>query len=261
MPAHIIIPARLDSSRLPNKPLLPIHGVPMILWTAQKAAYAVQMGMADSFWVATDDVSIYQLCQSKDIPVLMTKPTHLSGTDRLAEACRLLDLADTDIVINMQGDEPFVAPILLSQVKELLVHHSDCVMATLCEPIGCYDDLVNRSVVKVVMAQNKALYFSRSPIPYHRDDPQNFDNAHRHLGIYAYRVGLLHAFGGWQAGVLERLESLEQLRILENGQSVAIDVAQAHSPLGVDTQKDLDKLNALPYQTLLGLGQDRPLQG
>lgn len=256
MSVHIIIPARLASGRLPNKPLLPIHGVPMILWTAQKAACAVQMGVADSFCVATDDQNIYRLCQSKDVPVLMTKPTHLSGTDRLAEACLLLDLADTDIVINMQGDEPFIAPVLLSQVKELLACHSDCVMATLCEPIERYDDFVSSSVVKVVVAQNKALYFSRSPIPYHRDDPKNFDNTYRHLGIYAYRVGLLRAFSNWQAGVFERIESLEQLRILENGQSIAIDLARAASPVGVDTQADLDRLNALPYQTLLCLGQE-----
>lgn len=250
MSTHLIIPARLNSTRLPNKPLLLIHNKPMILWTAQRASQAVTAGVADSYYVATDDCSIYELCQANRVPVLMTQPNHMSGTDRLAEVARLLTLFDTDVVINMQGDEPLIPPMLLLQVKELLACHTDCVMATLCEPICRYEDFVSDSVVKVVAAEYKALYFSRSPIPYRQDKPLCFNNAYRHLGVYAYRAGLLREFSTWSMGVLERIERLEQLRVLENNQSIAIDIAKKSLPLGVDTKADLDRLNAMTQDTL-----------
>ena len=246
---HIIIPARYKSTRLPAKPLLDLHGKPMILWTAQKALEAT---FADSVCVATDDERIFAVCQSAGVPVVMTGE-HASGTDRLGEVARLLGFADDDIVVNMQGDEPLVPPILLEQVKNLLIDNPDCVMATLCEMIDNYDDFYKNSVVKVVKAGNRALYFSRSPMPYDRDGHlkdglgERPKNAHRHLGLYAYRVKLLKEFGTWEQGELESLESLEQLRILENGHKIAIDVATVSLPLGVDTQEDLDRLNAMPF--------------
>lgn len=252
---HIIIPARYHSTRLPAKPLLTIHGQPMILWTAKKA---LQASFADSVCVATDDERIFAVCVAADVPVVMTEE-HVSGTDRLGEVAQLMGLDDDDIVINMQGDEPLVPPVLLEQVKNLLIAHSDCVMATLCEPIDNFEDFHKPSVVKVVWAAHQALYFSRSPMPFDRDghlsgvlgDAPSY--AYRHLGLYAYRVGLLKAFGGWKQGVLERLESLEQLRILEQGYRIAIDVAHVRLPLGVDTQDDLDRLNAMSLDDFLAL--------
>lgn len=247
---HIVIPARLKSTRLPNKPLLNIHGKPMILWTAKRASQALTDGIADSFIVATDDQAILSLCQSHQIPAIMTKNSHPSGTDRLAEVASLCNFDDDDIVINLQGDEPLVPSILLFELKNLLIRKSECVMATLCEPIANFDEFVSDSVVKVVMADNKALYFSRSPIPFNRQNPSDFSGAYRHLGLYAYRASVLRQFGAWRVGRLETLESLEQLRILENGLSIAIDVASCALPLGVDTQADLDRLNQLTLSQL-----------
>lgn len=245
MNTHIIIPARLKSTRLPNKPLLPIHGIPMLVWTANKAKKAIEAGVACQYWVACDDEQVRQLCLDFDIPVLMTDPSHPSGTDRLAQAASLLALDDDDIVINLQGDEPLVPPKLLAQIKALLVSDPTCAMATLCEPIADMEQHHLASVVKVVMAHNKALYFSRAAIPYCRDEP-SATIGYRHLGLYAYRVALLHKFSRWPVGVLEQIEQLEQLRLLENGEKIAIDVACVSLPPGVDTQADLDALNACP---------------
>lgn len=251
MKTHLIVPARYKSTRLPAKPLLLIHNRPMILWTAEKAQKAVADGVADDYWVATDDDRIFAVCQDNGVPVLMTNQNHPSGTDRLGEVASLLNFADDDIVINLQGDEPLVPSNLLAQLKNLLLANDDCSMATLCEKIQSYDEFVANSVVKVVFAKQKALYFSRSPIPLNRDNPTDFTNAYRHLGLYAYRAGLLKTFSTWQMGNLERLESLEQLRILENGHRIAIDLASTHLPVGVDTQADLDRLNQMPIDRLL----------
>ncbi|MDO5651048.1 MAG: 3-deoxy-manno-octulosonate cytidylyltransferase [Moraxella sp.] len=253
MKTHLIIPARLKSTRLPNKPLLLIHGKPMILWTADKAAKAVADGVADDYCVATDDNSIFELCQSAGVPVIMTSSEHISGTDRLGEVVQILGFADDDVVINMQGDEPLIPSVLLQQVKDLLIAHSECVMATLCEVIDNAEDFNKLSVVKVVKsAHNHALYFSRAAIPCDRNQSNIPANAYRHLGLYAYRAKLLMAFGTWQVGVLESLESLEQLRVLEQGERIAIDVAKVSLPLGVDTQADLDRLNAMAAAELDG---------
>ena len=252
---HIVIPARYHSTRLPAKPLLPIHGQPMILWTAKKA---LQTSFADSVCVATDDERIFEVCHQAGVSVVMTGE-HASGTDRLGEVAIQMGFGDDDIVINMQGDEPLVPPVLLEQVKNLLVAHTDCAMATLCEPIENLADFHRSSVVKVVWARHRALYFSRSPIPFDRDGQLDGTlqevpiHAYRHLGLYAYRVKLLREFGGWAQGVLERLESLEQLRILEHGHQIAIDVATVSLPLGVDTQDDLARLNAMPLDEFLSI--------
>lgn len=250
MSTYILIPARLNSTRLPNKPLLPIHGVPMVVWVANKAKQAVADGVATAFWVACDDPQIACVCAEAGIPFVMTQPHHPSGTDRLAEAARLLGLLDDDVVINLQGDEPLVPPVLLDQLNSLLLANLDCAMATLCEPIEA-DHASSPSVVKVAFAKQRALYFSRASIPYCRDELKAACGF-RHLGLYAYRTKLLHQFSLWPVGELERLEQLEQLRVLENGQRIAIQVAAVTLPAGVDTKEDLERLNAMPIERLYG---------
>lgn len=253
---HIVIPARYHSSRLPAKPLLPIHGQAMVLWTAQRAKQALVQGIADSYCVATDDTRIADVCQKANVPVLMTADHH-SGTDRLFEVASQLGFADDDVVLNLQGDEPLMPSALLAQVKSLLSRKPDCAMATLCEPINQKAIFECPSVVKVVMANQQALYFSRSPIPHKRIDNQSDDGgnkvsgAYRHLGVYAYRVALLRQFAHWEQGTLEQLEQLEQLRVLERGAKIAIDVACVSLPIGVDTKADLARLNALPIDQLV----------
>ena len=260
---HIVIPARFKSTRLPGKPLLEIHGKPMILWVAEKARAA---DFADDMCIATDDKRIAKLCIEAGFEVVMTRHDHASGTDRLAEVAAIKGWGKEDIVINMQGDEPLVPPLLLEQVKTLLVKDSASVMATLYEPIEDFESFMRPSVVKVVNAtvnqQQRALYFSRAPIPCDRDlalamacdnkngasldiDPKPPKAAYRHLGLYAYRVSLLEQFVAWPQTPLEVLESLEQLRILENGGHIAIAAAALQLPAGVDTQDDLDRLNAM----------------
>ncbi|MGO1489826.1 MAG: 3-deoxy-manno-octulosonate cytidylyltransferase [Psychrobacter sp.] len=250
---HIVIPARFKSTRLPGKPLLEIHGKPMIIWVAEKALAA---DFADDMCIATDDERIAKACMDAGFDVVMTSSEHASGTDRLAEVAAIKGWANHDIVINMQGDEPLVPPSLLEQVKALLVADNDSVMATLCEPIDDYETFQRASVVKVVSQTSndlqRALYFSRTPIPCDRDavlanEPPKMvpKNAYRHLGLYAYRVSLLQQFVHWPQTPLERLESLEQLRVLENGGHIAIATASCHLPAGVDTQEDLDRLNAM----------------
>ncbi|WP_299330279.1 3-deoxy-manno-octulosonate cytidylyltransferase [uncultured Psychrobacter sp.] len=260
---HIVIPARFKSTRLPGKPLLEIHGKPMILWVAEKARAA---DFADDMCIATDDERIAKLCIEAGFEVVMTRHDHASGTDRLAEVAAIKGWSKEDIVINMQGDEPLVPPLLLEQVKTLLVKDSASVMATLYEPIEDFESFMRPSVVKVVNAtvnqQQRALYFSRAPIPCDRDlalamacdnkngasldiDPKPPKAAYRHLGLYAYRVSLLEQFVAWPQTPLEVLESLEQLRILENGGHIAIAAAALQLPAGVDTQDDLDRLNAM----------------
>lgn len=257
---HIVIPARFRSTRLPGKPLLNIHGKPMILWVAEKAQAA---HFADDLCIATDDERIAKVCKDAGFDVVMTRADHVSGTDRLAEVATIKGWANHDIVINMQGDEPMVPPLLLEQVKTLLIQDSESVMATLYEPIDDHDTFMRSSVVKVVNQTHdnlqRALYFSRAPIPFDRDVALVIDNnepetpikilspknAYRHLGLYAYRVSLLQQFVHWPQTPLEQLESLEQLRILENGGRIATAAAMLQLPAGVDTQEDLDRLNAL----------------
>ncbi|MDN5567071.1 MAG: 3-deoxy-manno-octulosonate cytidylyltransferase [Psychrobacter sp.] len=256
---HIVIPARFNSTRLPGKPLLAIHGIPMILWVAQKAQKAT---FADDMCIATDDESIAKMCREAGFEVVMTRQDHISGTDRLAEVAAIKGWDEQDIIINMQGDEPLVPPLLLQQVKDLLVQDSQSVMATLYEPIEDYATFIRPSVVKVVSAsydnKQRALYFSRAPIPCDRDLVLAVENntdlsdisalpvpstAKRHLGLYAYRVSLLKQFVSWLPTALETLESLEQLRVMENGGAIAIEAARVKLPAGVDTVEDLERLN------------------
>lgn len=245
---HIVIPARFSSSRLPGKPLLQIHGRPMILRVVDQAK---KVQGFDDLCVATDDVRIAEVCRAEGVDVVLTSADHPSGTDRLSEVARLKGWDKDDIIVNVQGDEPLLPATLVKQVAELLVAQPDCSMSTLCEPIQSLDEFQRDSIVKVVKSKfNQALYFSRATIPYDRDgaklvDPVLHDQAFRHLGLYAYRVSLLQEYVTWDMGVLEKLESLEQLRVLENGHRIAIAVAEANLPPGVDTQADLDRLNSM----------------
>ncbi|WP_297427656.1 3-deoxy-manno-octulosonate cytidylyltransferase [uncultured Acinetobacter sp.] len=246
---HIVIPARFASSRLPGKPLLEIHGRAMILRVVDQAK---KVQGFDDVCVATDDARIAQVCQAEGIDVVMTSPNHPSGTDRLSEVARIKGWDSQDIIVNVQGDEPLLPARLVQQVADLLQAKPECSMSTLCEPIHELDEFQRDSIVKVVMSkQQQALYFSRATIPYDRDgaklaQAKLHDSAYRHLGLYAYRVQLLQEYVTWEMGVLEQLESLEQLRVLENGHRIAISVAEANLPPGVDTPADLARLNAMP---------------
>ena len=245
---HIVIPARFSSSRLPGKPLLAIHGRAMILRVVDQAR---KVEGFDDLCVATDDSRIAEVCRAAGVDVVMTNPNHPSGTDRLSEVAAIKGWDAEDIIVNVQGDEPLLPAQLVQQVADLLVSQPHCSMSTLCEPIVHVDEFQRDSIVKVVMSKhNEALYFSRASIPYDRDavkleQPELHAQAFRHLGLYAYRVRLLQAYVTWDLGHLEQLESLEQLRVLENGHRIAIAVAQLNLPPGVDTQADLDRLNAM----------------
>lgn len=246
---HIVIPARFSSSRLPGKPLLEIHGRPMILRVVDQAR---KVQGFDTLCVATDDARIAEVCRAEGVDVVLTNPNHPSGTDRLSEVARIKGWDASDIIVNVQGDEPLLPAELVKQVSDLLVNQPNCSMSTLCESIHSLEEFHRDSIVKVVMSKFKeALYFSRATIPYDRDgaklsEQKLHQQAYRHLGLYAYRVQLLQEYVTWDMGSLEQLESLEQLRVLENGHRIAIDIAQVNLPPGVDTQADLDRLNALP---------------
>ncbi len=245
---HIVIPARFSSSRLPGKPLLEIHGRPMILRVVDQAK---KVQGFDDLCVATDDERIAEVCRTEGVDVVLTSVDHPSGTDRLSEVARIKGWASDDIIVNVQGDEPLLPAQLVKQVAQLLEDQPACSMSTLCEPIHHLEEFKRDSIVKVVMSKhNQALYFSRATIPYDRDGAKLakqklHDRAYRHLGLYAYRVKLLQEYVTWEIGVLEKLESLEQLRVLENGHRIAIAVAEANLPPGVDTQEDLDRLNQM----------------
>jgi len=245
---HIVIPTRYASTRLPGKPLLDLHGKPMVLRVVDQARKVTNI---DSLCVATDDLRIAEVCQSAGVEVVMTSIHHPSGTDRLAEVARLQGWAATDVVINVQGDEPLLPAVLIEQVAGLLDAQPQCDMATLCEPIQHLDEYLRSSIVKVVQSQTgEALYFSRATIPFDRDGFKDGIHhvpsvARRHLGLYAYRVNLLAEYVTWPVGVLEQIESLEQLRILEHGRRIAIADAKVSMPGGVDTLEDLERMRAL----------------
>ncbi|MFT4020711.1 MAG: 3-deoxy-manno-octulosonate cytidylyltransferase [Acinetobacter sp.] len=245
---YIVIPARYASSRLPGKPLLEIHGRAMILRVVDQAK---KVQGFDGLCVATDDERIAEICRAEGIDVVITSQDHPSGTDRLSEVARLKGWAADDIIVNVQGDEPLLPAKLVLQVSQLLVDQPHCSMSTLCEPIHHIDEFRRDSIVKVVKSSlNEALYFSRATIPYDREAAKLQSDvlhqaAYRHLGLYAYRVKLLQDYVTWPQGQLEQLESLEQLRVLENGHRIAIAVAEANLPPGVDTQADLDRLNEM----------------
>lgn len=244
----VLLPARLASTRLPNKPLADIGGAPMIVRVAQRAAQS----SAKAVVVAADDASIVDACTAHGVRALLTRSDHATGSDRLAEACALLGLDGHDMVVNVQGDEPLIDAALIDACAALLAQRSDCVMATAGHAIDAADELDNPNVVKVVVdAAGRALYFSRAPIPWWRDGrAQGLGSlpappALRHIGIYAYRAGFLRRFPTLEPAPLERIESLEQLRVLWHGERIAVHVSATAPGPGVDTPEDLERVRRL----------------
>lgn len=245
MSVTILIPARLASTRLPNKPLADIAGVPMVVRVAQRVAGLHIAGHTPRVVVAADHESIAQACAAFGVECLLTRTDHASGSDRLAEACELLALRDDDLVVNVQGDEPLIDPELVSAVADLLIQRPQASMSTAAHAIDQWADFVNPNVVKVVLDVNGlALYFSRASIPFPRDGANALPSPAplRHIGIYGYRVGFLRQFPNLPQASHEVAESLEQLRAMWHGHRIAVHVsAQAPGP-GVDTPEDLARV-------------------
>lgn len=245
----VLIPARLASSRLPNKPLADIAGLPMVVRVALQA----RQSAADRVVVAADDASIVQACATHGVEALLTRADHPSGSDRLAEACAQLGLHGDDLVVNVQGDEPLIAPALIDAVAQVLACAPSASMGTAAHRIATLADYLNPNVVKVVCnAQGLAHYFSRAPIPFNRDHAdtqwwsENSDYAPlRHVGIYAYKAGFLRSFPQLTPAPTEQLESLEQLRALWHGHQIAVHITQNPPGTGVDTPEDLERVRAL----------------
>ncbi len=245
----VLIPARLASSRLPDKPLADIAGLPMVVRVAQAAA---RSGAARVV-VAGDAPSIVAACEAHGVAAVLTRADHPSGSDRLAEACTLLGLDGDDLVVNVQGDEPLIAPAMVDACAQLLRQRPDCVMSTVAHAIDDVAEFTNPNVVKVVLdADGRALYFSRAPIGWWRDGfahgIQQLPTAPaplRHVGLYAYRAGFLRRFPRLPVAPLETLESLEQLRVLWHGERIAVHVSAERPGPGVDTPEDLVRVRDL----------------
>jgi 3-deoxy-manno-octulosonate cytidylyltransferase (CMP-KDO synthetase) len=235
----VIIPARYASSRFPAKPLADIAGMPMVVRVCERAA---QSGAA-AVHVATDDERIASTVRAHGHSALMTRADHASGTERIAEAAQALGLDDEHIVVNVQGDEPLIAPELIAQVASLLGERSDAAMSTACHEIHDPAALGNPNVVKVVLdARGYALYFSRSQIPYPREQGGRW---YRHAGIYGYRVGFLERYCALAPSPLERTEALEQLRVLWHGHRIVVALSQRDGAPGVDTPQDLEAVRRM----------------
>ena len=245
----VLIPARMASSRLPDKPLADIAGLPMVVRVAQRA----KLSAASRVVVAADDARIVTACQTHGIDAVLTRTDHPSGSDRLAEACDLLGLQDIDLVVNVQGDEPLIDPASIDAAAELLQSRNDCSMSTLAHAIDNVADFANPNVVKVVLdAHGDALLFSRAPLPWHRDAfardrtmmPKDYV-ALRHVGIYAYRQSFLQLYPSLPPSPIESIEALEQLRVLWNGHRIAVHVVDEAPAAGVDTPEDLERVRRL----------------
>lgn len=244
---HIIIPARYSSTRLPAKPLADIGGKPLIQHVHERALEAG----ASSVTIATDDDRIRVVAEGFGARVVMTAPHHASGTERLAEAIAVLNLGENETVVNLQGDEPFMPPALIRQVADTLSARKEAVVATACHRLSDVREFHDPNVVKVVCdAQGYALYFSRAPIPWPRDDVKTVPaTALRHIGLYAYRAGFVARYVAWPPCALEEIERLEQLRVLWHGERIAVCVASEAPPLGVDTPEDLERARRLLAKT------------
>ncbi|RVU41100.1 3-deoxy-manno-octulosonate cytidylyltransferase [Rheinheimera riviphila] len=235
----VVIPARFASTRLPGKPLADIAGKPMIQWVWQQA---MQSG-ASQVVIATDDSRVEQAALEFGANVIMTSESHNSGTERLAEVVKKLQLASDTVVVNVQGDEPFIPPSIIGQVAANLAAQQKARMATLAVPLSSIAEIANPNVVKVVTDhQGYALYFSRSAIPFDRDQAFSASLAQhyrRHIGIYAYRAGFIQDYISWPVSTLEQIECLEQLRVLWQGEAIHVADALEIPPVGVDTPADL----------------------
>lgn len=271
MKYRVVIPARFASARLPGKPLLQVGTAPMVRRVVEQASRS----RASSIVVATDDRRVLAAVAESGALSMLTKRDHPSGSDRVMEVVERAGWGDEEVVVNVQGDEPLIPPAVIDQVAELVLRSSDwrpgpCRVATLWEPIVDPADVFNPNVVKVVIDQRgRALYFSRAPLPWAREtfashaakgvapgtaaravmecDPPTLAGPwRRHVGIYAYRVDALREFVAWPVGDLERVEALEQLRLLEHGRGIAVAKAVAPVPGGVDTPEDLARVRATP---------------
>jgi len=249
IPFKVVIPARYASTRLPGKPLLPLAGRPMVVHVCERAADAG----ADEVIVATDDRRIAEAVDTAGYVPLLTATHHASGTDRIAEVAEARGWADEAIVVNLQGDEPLMRSVMVAQVASDLAAHPDAAIATLATPIRESGQLADPNVVKVVCDQaGYACYFSRAPIPWHRDafgagidalpEPGTYL---RHVGLYAYRAGFLRRFVSWGACGLERTESLEQLRALWHGERIRVSVVSESPGAGVDTPEDVQRVERM----------------
>ena len=244
----VLIPARLASTRLPGKPLADIAGLPMVVRVARQAACS----SASAVVVAADHAEIVAACTAHGVRALLTGADHATGSDRLAEACALLGLDGADLVVNVQGDEPLIEPALIDACADALQRNPDCVMSTAAHAIESRAELDNPNVVKVVLdARRHALYFSRAPIPWWRDGRSagHAEAPHpgtlRHIGLYAYHAGFLRRFSTLAESPLERVEALEQLRVLWHGERIAVHVSATRPEAGVDTPEDLARVRAL----------------
>ncbi len=241
---HVVIPARLAASRLPGKPLLDVGGRPLIQWVWECA----RASGAASVIVATDDARIETVAAGFGADVALTSAQHASGTDRIAEVVRTRGLGADEIIVNLQGDEPLIPPHVLSDAAAALAARPLVDIATVAAPILSLGEFLDPSCVKARRANDgRALYFSRAPVPWPRDQvsdarPAAFEGALRHIGLYAYRVRSLLRFAGWPATPLEITEKLEQLRALEYGMRIHVLVLREAPPAGVDTPEDLQRV-------------------
>jgi len=249
----VVIPARFESSRLPGKVLADINGKPMIQWVVEKA----NLSGAKQVIVATDNDQVAAVVSAFGGEVCKTRADHQSGTERLAEVMNLYSFADNEVIVNVQGDEPFIPPENIAQVAHNLLSQNQQLaqarMATLSIKISSVEEVFNPNAVKVLCDKNGyALYFSRATIPYDRHrflNEENFSEIGnfylRHVGIYAYRASFIKDYVNWPASELEHIEALEQLRVLWHGEKIHVDVANTHVPVeGVDTPEDLEKARA-----------------
>lgn len=245
---YAVIPARYASTRLPGKPLLDIAGKPMVVHVADKA----KLAGATKVVIATDDERILSAAGFYGYDAMLTRVDHVSGTDRIAEVAERQNWHDDSIIVNVQGDEPLIDPVLIINVAKTLADNQEPVMATACHPIHSKDEFLNPNIVKVVLDKNgNALYFSRAPIPYPRDAfaaggdlPHNMP-VYRHIGIYAYRAKFLKQYSQIPAASIEQCESLEQLRVLYQGFKIAVATFSGHVATGVDTKADLEHVREL----------------
>jgi 3-deoxy-manno-octulosonate cytidylyltransferase (CMP-KDO synthetase) len=239
---RIVIPARYDSSRLPGKMLLPVAGRPLLQWTYEQA----RRSAIPHVLIATDDERIASSARDFGANVVMTSAHHVSGTDRIAEVAQQLGWPDSDIIVNLQGDEPLMPAALIDQVAQLLVHHTQASIATLAVGALTSAQFRDPNVVKVVLdEQYRALYFSRAPIPCDRDGGEGHRLALRHIGIYAYRVAALRKLTQLVPHPLEQCEKLEQLRALAHGLTIQVAIAAVTPGPDVNTAEDLQRLTAL----------------
>lgn len=244
---HVVIPARFAAARLPGKPLLPIGGRPLVRWVWERACASG----AASVIVATDDERVRAAAADFGADCVLTSSTHESGTDRVAEVARARGFRETDIVVNLQGDEPMMPAPVIAEIAAALEARPAVDMASAVAPVATLAEFLDTSCVKALRGlDGRALYFSRAPVPWPRDSapggvPRTHAGAWRHIGIYAYRVRSLMTFSAWPQTSLERTERLEQLRALEHGMSIHLVALDRPPPAGVDTPEDLERVRAL----------------